>query len=379
VTAENTAASLFAAAERLAPLVRAARGDIERERRLPAALLQAMHEARLFRMSIPRPYDGLETDPITAMRVVETIAAADGAAGWTLMIGSTYGLWAAFLPAATAREIYGAPDAVVAGALRPTGRARAVEGGYRVSGRWAFASGIGHAQWWNAGCTLDAAADKHWLVFFPAHQGQLIENWDVGGLRGTGSHDYAVHDLFVPQTHALWLDMPPQVDGALYRLPLQALLDNSMSTVALGIARAAIDALIDLAQEKRPVYFAGRAAERPSLHDDIARAEAALRSARSWLYESVEESWVEVQAGRTIGLKHAALLRLARSHCASAAAHAVDLAYSAGGGSSIYAAGLLERCFRDIHTLTQHVSMHPSNYEVSGRVLLGLPPNRPRL
>jgi len=384
----TSAAALIAAAHRLGREIRAARGDIERLRRLPPTLSAAMHEAQLFRLYIPQALGGLETDPITSMRVVETVAAADGAAGWTLMIGMTYGVWAALLPEATAREIYGAPDAVVAGALRPSGRARAVEGGYVVSGRWSFASGIQHATWWNGGCIVAAdaegargagATDETRLVFFPAREGRLIDNWDVGGLRGTGSHDYAVDGLFVPETHTLSLDAPPRVDGALYRLPLQALLDSTMATVPLGIARTAIDALVELAQGKTSAGFAARPAERPSVQADIGRAEAALRSARAWLYESVEEAWAEVQAGRTIAVEHAAMLRLARAHCASAAATAVDLAYGAGGGSSIYAACPLERCFRDVHTLSQHISMHSSNYEICGRVLLGLPPDRRRL
>ncbi|MBV9017143.1 MAG: acyl-CoA dehydrogenase family protein, partial [Alphaproteobacteria bacterium] len=196
-------AALIEAAQRIAPLVRARRDEAECERRLPAEVLAAMHESRLFRMYIPEALDGLEIDPITSMTVVEEIARADAAAAWNLMLGATYGLWAAFLPEDTAREIYGAPDAVVAGALRPSGRARPVNGGFVVDGRWSFASGIRHSAWWNAGCLLvrdrgDADHDaprpppapETWLVFFPASDGELIDNWDVGGLRGTGSHDY---------------------------------------------------------------------------------------------------------------------------------------------------------------------------------------------
>ena len=145
--AEPGADDLIAAARRLVPAVRACRDEIERERRLPAALLAALHEARLFRMFIPAALGGLEADPITSMRVVEEIATADGAAAWNLMIGTTYGLWAALLPEETARAIYGADDAVVGGALRPTGRARVVDGGFVVDGRWSFASGIDHCAW----------------------------------------------------------------------------------------------------------------------------------------------------------------------------------------------------------------------------------------
>ena len=216
--------ALIEAAQRITPLVRACGDEGERERRLPAQVLAAMHEARLFRMYIPKALDGLEIDPITSMIVVEEIARADAAAAWNLMLGATYGLWAAFLPEDAAREIYSASDAVVAGALRPIGRARPVDGGFVVDGRWSFASGIRHSAWWNAGCLVEhdggdkdaprPPAPEARLVFFPAADGKLIENWDVGGLRGTGSHDYAVSGLFVPEPRAIPFDGAPRALGA---------------------------------------------------------------------------------------------------------------------------------------------------------------------
>jgi len=328
-------AALIEAAQRIAPLVRACRDEGERERRLPAQVLAAMHEARLFRMYIPKALDGLEIDPITSMIVVEEIARADAAAAWNLMLGATYGLWAAFLPEHAARDIYGASDAVVAGALRPSGRARPVAGGFVVDGRWSFASGISHSAWWNAGCLVvrDGSSDpdvtrpsapEPWLVFFPAADGELIDNWDVSGLRGTGSHDYAVSGLFVPEAYAIPFSAAPLAPGALYRLPRQALLDNMMAALPLGIARTAIDALVEIAAGgKRPAGAGAPLAERTQ-----------------------------------------------------AAVQAVDLMYTDAGGAAIYTRNPLERCFRDIHAVTQHVSMNPGNYEVSGRVLLGLDPDR---
>jgi indole-3-acetate monooxygenase len=141
------AADLVAAARQLGPMILDRREESERERRLSPTVLLAMHEARLFRMYLPVEYGGLETDPITSMQVVEAVAEADAATAWNLMIGATYGIWAAFLPDAGPSEIYGTTDAVVAGALRPSGIAHAAAGGYRVSGRWAFASGIDHCAW----------------------------------------------------------------------------------------------------------------------------------------------------------------------------------------------------------------------------------------
>jgi alkylation response protein AidB-like acyl-CoA dehydrogenase len=380
-------AALIEAARSIARLVRACRDEGERERRLPAQVLAAMHEARLFRMYIPKALGGLEIDPITSMIVVEEIARADAAAAWNLMLGATYGLWAGFLPDDAAREIYGAPDAVVAGALRPTGRARPVDGGFVVDGRWSFASGIRHAAWWNAGCLVgrDGAGDadtpppspEAWLVFFPAPDGELIDNWDVGGLRGTGSHDYAVSGLFVPRARAIPFDATPRAPGPLYRLPRQALLDNTMAALPLGIARTAIDTLLEIAAGgKRPAGAGAPLAERATVQADVARAEALYLSGRALLYDSVAQSWKAAQAGRELSVREMAVLRLARTHAVQAAVQAVDLMYTDAGGAAIYTRNPLERCFRDIHTVTQHVSMNPANYEVSGRVLLGLDPDR---
>jgi alkylation response protein AidB-like acyl-CoA dehydrogenase len=345
-----------------------------------------MHHARLFRMYVPTEYGGLETDPITSMQVVEVVAEADAAAAWNLMIGTTYGIWAALLPEASARKIYGAPDAVVAGALRASGVARVTAGGYRVSGRWSFASGIDHCTWWNGGCIVNddrtplltaAGATQSILAFFAATDGKRIDTWDTGGLRGTGSHDYAVDDLFVPVEHTFAFDAAPRVPGLLYRLPQQALLDNAMAAIPLGIARSAIDSLTELAGGKRQPGSERPLAERPTIQAEVGRAEALYQSGRAFLYDCVAASWTTVQAGREIGVTELAMLRLARTHAVQAAAQAVDLMYTAAGGSSVYTRNLLERCFRDVHTVTQHVSMNPANYQVSGRVLLGLGPDRP--
>jgi indole-3-acetate monooxygenase len=383
---QNERLDLVAAARQLGPMVRDRRDESERQRRLPASVLSAMHEAQFFRMYVPIEYGGLQTDPITSMQVVEAIAEADAATAWNLMIGATYGIWAAFLPEAGAREIYGITDAVVAGALRPSGIAYAAAGGYRVSGRWAFASGIDHCAWWNGGCVVyedgaprrtDTGTPQTVLVFFSATDGERIDTWDTGGLRGTGSHDYAVRDLFVPSQRVLAFDDAPRVPGLLYRLPCQALLDSPMAAVPLGIARTAIDTLIELAATKRPGRSDQPLAEHLTVQAEVGRAEALYRSGRAFLYDSVAESWADVQAGREIGITQLAVLRLARTHAVQAAVQAIDLMYTAAGGSSVYTNNLLERCFRDAHTVTQHLSMNPANYQVSGRVLLGLGPDRP--
>ena len=225
---------LLAAARRLATMVRETRDYGEQHRHLEPGVLAAMHDAKLFRTLIPRQFGGLQTDPMTAMEVVETISTADGAAGWNLMIGSAYGVWAARLPTDVARTIYSAPDAVAAGALRPSGKARAADGGLICNGRWSFASGIGHSAWWAGGCTLEDGKVR--LVFFPASDGELIDTWTTGGMRGTGSHDYAIRELFIPADRIVAMDAPARLDDPLYRFPLMALMDSLMAAVPLGIA-----------------------------------------------------------------------------------------------------------------------------------------------
>jgi len=379
------ASTLLESARRLAPRIREVRDFGEQYRHLEPGVLAAMHEAKFFRMMIPADTGGLQTDLPTAMQVVETIASADGATGWNLMIGAAYGIWASRLGTEAAREIYGPTDAVVAGALRPTGTARIVEDGFVVDGSWSFASGIGHSAWWTAGCVVhdDDGPRKNAngtpetrLVFFPASDGEVIDTWTAGGMRGTGSHDYAINDVFVPIEHTLPANAPSRLPDPLYNMPLMALMDSMMAAVPLGIARAAIDAFAAIAGSRMSHGSSTAAANKPAVQADIGRAEAALRAARSWLYETVEEAMSDVQAGRAVSTQQAALMRLARVNAMTAGVQAVDLIYTAAGSASVYSKGLIDRCFRDVHVAAQHTALHPSNYEVCGAVLLGLPPPR---
>jgi len=389
VATDTSADRLVEAARALGPLIRESRAAIERERQLPAPLVSAMHDAALFRLYVPRALDGLEVDPATCMRVVEIVAAADGAAGWSLMIGTTLGLFAAVLPEEAARAVYAEPAAVVAGAFMPTGRVEAVEGGYRLNGRWSFASGIAHATWYMAGCLVQEGdvlrlgpngAPEQRLAFFPAREGEVLDTWHVGGLRGTGSHDFAVTDLFVPDAFTCLVGgTPPRQAGPLYRFPSMALLDGPLACVPIGIARAAIDALKDLAGAKTPTGARAPLRERASVQADVARAEATLRAARAFLYETTREVWDLVLNGETVSVEQQALMRLARAHAAAAATEAVDRMYDAAGTTSLYEGSPLERCFRDVHAATKHVAVATPNFETCGRVLLELDPGRARL
>jgi alkylation response protein AidB-like acyl-CoA dehydrogenase len=380
---------LLEAARALAPAIRAERDAIEASRQLPDSLVAAMAGAGLFRMYVPRAFGGFEVDPVTFDRVIEEVARIDGAAGWNLVVGAVYGALGGLLREDVAREIFGGPNgAIVAGTLNPSGRALAVDGGFRVTGRWAFGSGISQATWVLGNCVVFDGDQKRIgasggtesrIVFFPASQCAIHDTWRVSGLRGTGSHDYSVEDLFVPEERSvIAFHHSPFQPGPLYAGAFITIFAASIAAPALGMARGAIDALVELAGRKTPTGSTGLLRERPSVQSDVARAEALLRSARAFLFESLSDVWTSLARGDQATLEQRAMVRIACAHAAINAAQAVDLMYNAGGATSIYESSPLERFFRDVHTASQHIAVVPNNYEIAGRVLLGLPPGTTR-
>lgn len=377
------ATALIHAAQALVPQIRDAAATIERDRRLPLGLVQAMAEAGFFRMLIPAKFGGGEVDVATMIRVIEEVAKADGSAGWCVMAAGSTAVISAYLEEDAARHIYGSDALVVTGGVfAPKGQALVVDGGYRVTGRWPFGSGCEHCTWLLGGCVTIDNGTPHLLpngapdirmMIFPASQCTVIDTWSVAGLRGTGSHDIAVTEVFVPQQHAVSLitDTPRQ-PGPLYAFPVFGLLALGIAGVALGMARGAIDTLVALANDKTPTGSRRLLSERAVVQMYIAQAEALLRAARAFLFETVNALWTSVVAGGQITLEQRALLRLAATHVASSAAQAIDLMYQCGGGTSIYTTSPLERYFRDIHAVTQHLMVAQPTYEVIGRIFLGL-------
>jgi len=366
-------AALVDAARALFPRIREAAEIGDRERRLPAELVTAFTDAGFFRACVPRTLGGEEADAATLLGMIEEIARADGSAGWCVMIGATTGLVAGYLPDDEARAVYGDPSVVTGGVLAPRGTATPVAGGYRVSGRWPFASGCQHSAWLVGGCLVEGSGPEPVTVIFPAADVEVVDTWTVSGLCGTGSHDIAVRDVFVPSARCFSLvrDRPRQ-SGPLYRFALFGLLAASIAAVTVGIARAAIETLVDLAGGKRPTGSRRMLAERAMVQAEVARAEATLRSARAFLFEAVGQAWHVASAGRDLGVRERAIMRLAATSATTGAAAAVDRAYDAGGGTSIYATSRLQRCFRDVHAATQHAMVAPATLELVGRLLLGL-------
>ena len=365
----------------LALQIRAAADDIERMRRLPLPLVEALARAGLFRLWIPRAFGGEETDPMTLVRVVEEIARVDGAAGWCVAIGGEYGVFGGYLQPDAAREIYGSdPLVVTGGAFRPTGQAVVVDGGYRVTGRWPLGSGCQHSAWIVGGCrVLDGdrlrlgpdGIPVMRLMFFPAASCEILDTWHSIGLRGTGSHDYTATDLFVPAARSLSFREPPAAPGPLYALPTIALFGTVLAAVPLGIARHAIDILTELAGTKITTRTQQVLREDATMRGDLGRAEALLRSGRAFLYEALEEAWRVVSAGQTISVTQRALVWLASTHAANAAKQATGLMFSAGGATSAYISSGLERCLRDVHAAGQHLTLASTNYEMAGQAFLG--------
>jgi alkylation response protein AidB-like acyl-CoA dehydrogenase len=363
---------IISAADALSPIARGAADRAERERRLPEEVVRGLIDAGIPNMLVPQAIGGGEVHPLTFLEVTERLAVADAAAAWCGMIAATSGLPSAYMDADSARELYG-PDDVAGGALAPRGAATPVEGGYQVSGRWPFNSGCEHCTLLMGGTMIARdSAHEFRLMLFPAGDAEILDTWSVSGLCGTGSHDIEVRDLFVPDARAVSLAGPPTQPGPLYVFPLFGLLAIGVAAVALGIARGAIDDLCTLAGAKTPTLSTRKLAERPSTQAAVASTEAALRAARAYLVEAIEDAWdAAVNAGR-IELSQRALLRAASTHATRSSAEIVDRMYDAGGGTSIYTKSPLQRRFRDVHAATQHMVIAPATYELAGRVLLGL-------
>jgi indole-3-acetate monooxygenase len=379
--------ALLDAARELAPAIIGMRDDIERERRLPSSLVDAMRNAQLFELWLPKTLGGPELHPVDFLRIIEELSSADASAGWCATVHGVYSRLLGSLSDTTAREIV-ASRAVIAGTLNPTGRARVIDGGYRVSGRWGYGSGIDHSAWTIGNCVVEdesgprrspSGAPELRFMLVPTSDVEIMDTWRVGGMRGTGSHDFRIENLFVPERYSIPAFVTQATQpGALYRMPMMSLFAFALASVTLGVARAALDAFIELAGAKTPMGSTVMLRDKTSVQADFARAETMVRAARAFIVEAVEQQWAEITAGQAPSLAKRAAMRQASTFAGEASVRAVDLVYAAAGGSAIYESGRLDRCFRDVHVAVQHIGLATNNYEPAGRVLLGLDPGTPR-
>jgi alkylation response protein AidB-like acyl-CoA dehydrogenase len=355
-------------ARELADLARGMADQIDSGRRLPAELVDALRDSGLLRAGAPVEVDALELPAGTALRCAEEVARGDASAGWCVSIAITSSLLIAYLPPASRDELFGDGRGVAAGVWAPHGKARRVPGGVVVSGRWAFCSGITHADVLFAGCVLE---DRPAVVALPTEQLQILDTWHTLGLRGTGSHDTVAAEVFVPNERVVSIFDGPVIDRPLYRFPPFGFFAACITAPAMGNARAAIDNFVELACAKKGMASSRTLAERSTIQAAVAAAESALEAARAGYYQAIDAAWQASQNEPPVPLEARTRLRLAATHGVRISADVVRTMYDLAGGSAIYDGAPLQRRFRDAFTATAHFQVNEASRELPGRILLG--------
>ena len=396
-TATAKPQDFLAAARALHPEIGAARAEMDALRRIPDDLAARVAAGGAYQLFLPASLGGPQVDPITAFEVVEELARAEGSVGWCVLLSNGGALFTGHFAPEAGQEMFGwPPDFRCAGSFRPEGIARPVPGGYRVSGRWDYASGISNANWLFVNCKIadgdDAAppptaanagtgpmaSSATVMAFLPIGDAVVEDTWQVVGLCGTGSNDFVVDDVFVPMERTFQLYAPAREPGFLYhpRTMLTAIW-TLVSAVALGIARGAMDDFIDLATQAGTTLSATPLRERPVVQAKVGEAEAIISGARAYVIDAVSRAWEGFDDTMPLPSPELAQARLAITHSIHQAARAVDLLFHAAGTNAIHRRNGLERRFRDAHVVVQHGAGLPANYESGGQALMGLTPKDP--
>lgn len=369
--------------QKLLPAIRKRRAEIEHARRLPRDLADELQSAGVFSLSVPRAIGGEEAAPADILDAIESVATADGSTGWCSMIGIGNNVVGGYMDEGGAKEVFADPTAPTAGLAAPAGSAVRVDGGVVVNGRWPFGSGITHCDWVWAGCLVMEGGKPRMTpmgpeiihAFMPVNEVVIHDTWHVSGLCGTGSNDFSAADVFVPERRIFaLLDPVGHRKEPLYQMPPLLLFTFQVAAVSLGIARAALDELNEVAQSKTPTLYSQVLADKSVVHIDYARAEAALGGARSFLYDSVEAMWRSVSSGRAPSKRDLAEGHIAATHAVETGASVTRTANTLAGGSSIYSASALQRHARDAEAVTHHFTVAPHTWEEAGRVFLGREP-----
>ncbi len=377
------------AARKLLSLIRSCADETEAERELPRPLFDALADAGLFHLALPRALGGSELDLPTYVQVIEEIGKADASTGWVVNQCAIFATYAARMPRDVARSIWiDTPRSVVANTPLASAQAVVVPGGYRVTGRQGFSTGCRHAAWLaahaqiveNGQIRLENGQPETRYLFVPAADAELLDTWRVRGMRGTGTHHFAVKDVFVPgERTVLSVTAPLREPGPLYQIPRTLLYASGDAAVALGMARTCLATFAELAGAKTPRAMQALLRDQSMIQVNVGQAEAHLRSGRAFLTETVREIWAGVTAIGAISLDQRAALRLATTHAIRLAVQVVDTVYNAAGATAVYEANLLQRHFQDIHVISQHLQSRLSHYELVGRHWLGLPVDETRL
>jgi alkylation response protein AidB-like acyl-CoA dehydrogenase len=382
---ERRAAELIGRARELIPLIDRAGDRIERERHIPDDVLNALHEARLFRLLIPRSCDGEEVGPAILFEVIEAIAQGDASVGWCIGQGSGVSMTAAYVKPEIARAVFGDRRAVAAcGPNNPKAKAIACDGGYRVTGQWGFASGSKHAAWLLGHATPCEADGTPRLspdgkplelrsLIFPKSSATMNDDWNVMGLKGTGSVSYSVKDLFVPDDFSFTRDADGdrREGGPLYRFSMFNMFGVGFSGVALGIARRALDDFIKLAMTKKPYAATALLCDNNTIQSQVGLSEARLQSSRTYVIETYRRLYQAVAQGLRFTPEMRIANRIVTCYAIQQAREVMNFVYHSAGATAIFESNPFERRFRDLHTVTQQGQGAYSNFESLGQTLMG--------
>jgi alkylation response protein AidB-like acyl-CoA dehydrogenase len=383
--------SLVAEARALGPLIREHAQSAERERRLAKPVIDALNRAGITKMMLPKSLGGLETDPVTMLRVVEEVASFDSVAGWLLMVASSGAFTGSRFPTETAEQLFADPnDCFLAAAFQPPVEAREVAGGFSLTGQRPLASFAHSARWIVlTALVMDGerprmAGDAPMIIgaAMPAEQVDVLDTWHGLGLRGSDSADVAVRDRFVPS--AFTFPLTPQYEpnahyrSPLYRTPMLATyVLASIAPVAIAIAQNAVDEVRALSQKRTPMASTVSLRDRGAAQARFGRAEAMLRSARAFMYQTQAQAWARTQAGEPHTPEQRAEILLAAAHAGQVGGEVTETMFNLGGSAAIFTRHPLERLFRDSQVVKQHGFVAASRYETAAQVLLGLPPDLP--
>jgi alkylation response protein AidB-like acyl-CoA dehydrogenase len=379
-------AALMQAVEQVRDVVMERADEAEELGTLPLPTVEALEAAGLFRLKLPRELGGAEADPVTHLEVVEAVSYIDPSAGWTTMIGSTsIGLLGAYLPDEAIEQIFpGGKIPRAAAVTIPAGKAAPVDGGYNVSGRWPFASGSRHAHWLAGGGRVPSDGDAppvYRMFAFPAEAAELQDNWHVSGLQGTGSCDFVLPERFIPAAFAWdFLAGPPHRGGPLYHIRAPGSMANEHAGFALGVARRALDTVVEIGATKRRGYAMKRSslADRGVFQRMVGENDLRLRAARQLTIDAYERAFETVSAGEKVPPRLQAEMRAVCAFATAVAADVTTDAFRYAGASALYKTSLLQRHLRDINAASQHVTVSDIAYENHGKFILDLPDADPR-
>jgi alkylation response protein AidB-like acyl-CoA dehydrogenase len=375
------------AAQALRATIRATRQETEEARCLAPPVVEGLVAAGLCRLAVPASLGGHEAEPVVALQVYEELAWADASVAWIAWNNQLVGLASRYSSEAVRTEIFSDIRRLFATSTRPSGRAVVVEGGFRVSGRWGLVSGCELADWIPVMCVVTEGIAPRLLAegrpemrmaYVPKGSYRILDTWHVGGLRGTGSHDIVVDDLFVPAERTFYFTGPDQLDRPLSRMPFFATMCAGCAALCLGVAQAATDTLLELAASRvQVVPFIPGLRERPAVQLMVASSAAKLDAARLALHEAVGTLWAACRNGTAPTDAQRGRVWERGHHAAHIARAVVASMYEAAGASALYTDCPLERAHRDIHAVMQHVILAPMWLEEAGRVRLGLAPQNP--